>query len=454
MAILRLLLATLPVFAFAQILDQTTYYPLNIGDWREYSAQVSYWDGIHYMKREGVVDTVTINGNLYYKQLLTEPFPAYGVGLYVREDSLSNVLYFNITEGKDDTLCKFDEYYVDYWGKEWIVNALPEYSDLMLYGNARPNYQSLSVPATGIMHNFAIQQNYRFESILDWRNDYVPGHGKVKYSTTDVSHRLERMKIEGVEYVGSYQSPKLDTLVFTPQDMTFSKINSKRGFKYSLTVDFAEHPYFYTNYSIEALAFRMHPKLDTYLLDWIMDFESRSQIIGHTESIKLDTTAYYDVVDRRYLPFLAYLSGTLTIRGGYTEKWLPDIDSTAIPDSFGVMSPEDFEVWVLLSDYTVSTEQEINVPESYHLNPVYPNPFNSTASIEFGIPVQGDTQIEIYNLLGQIIWTQPYTDLQSGNHKTTWDGTNMYGEDMDSGVYIVRASSSGWSESIRVALLK
>lgn len=61
-----LFLIILPLLLSGQSLDYSTYYPLNIGDWREYSASVTYWDGIHYMKREGVIDTATIKDNLYY----------------------------------------------------------------------------------------------------------------------------------------------------------------------------------------------------------------------------------------------------------------------------------------------------------------------------------------------------------------------------------------------------
>ncbi|MCF7809263.1 MAG: T9SS type A sorting domain-containing protein [Candidatus Marinimicrobia bacterium] len=453
---LGVLFITLPVLIIGQVFDQSTYYPLNIGDWREYSTWESFYGTIHAMTREGVVDTATIDGNLYYKQFMSAPFYSRETGLYVREDSSNNVLYYNLSEAHEDTLCKFGDYWINNHHGWWVVNSIPEIEIDTLFGYVLPKFYSQFVPASSMTHQNGIYHHYRFSNYIEWRNLYFPGLGKVGYESDGFLKTLERMKIDEVEYPGYYQSSAIDTFKFTSEDMTFSEVTATGGFKYSFFIDFSSHPYYFSDHSIESLAFKVVPSRDYYSTSWHINFpyQDRAEILGHTESINRESTPYFDVLDGRFLPDLDQLSGQMKIEGRYYANWLPDIDSTATPDSARVMTPEEFEIWVLLSSYTVGTDKERHIPVSYSLSPAFPNPFNSTTTFSLEVPNYSDVQVEVYNLLGQQIWTRTLHQLPPGYHKAFWDGTNDFGKDVDSGVYLIRASSSEWSQSIRVALLK
>ncbi len=79
----------------------------------------------------------------------------------------------------------------------------------------------------------------------------------------------------------------------------------------------------------------------------------------------------------------------------------------------------------------------------------FPNPFNASTSIRYGLPEQSDVRIEIYNLLGQRVATI-YDGLQdAGEHSITWDASGF-----PSGVYFARLEVGDYSESLKLVLLK
>ncbi|MCF7809270.1 MAG: T9SS type A sorting domain-containing protein [Candidatus Marinimicrobia bacterium] len=120
----------------------------------------------------------------------------------------------------------------------------------------------------------------------------------------------------------------------------------------------------------------------------------------------------------------------------------------------GLLIMDSLRIRLVFHNTTVGTVDQIKLPNSYGVDSAFPNPFNNQTTISIATPEICDIHLEVYNLLGQHIWSREFEQLFPGNHKISWDGTNMHGEYVDSGVYVILASSSGWSESIRVALLK
>lgn len=93
----------------------------------------------------------------------------------------------------------------------------------------------------------------------------------------------------------------------------------------------------------------------------------------------------------------------------------------------------------------VPTETTTPIPNVFHLLAPYPNPFNSTVTIPFEVysPLAGDVNLLIYNVLGQMV-----VDLRgevrgallgqgSGPYEVLWNGRDMTGTDVSSGVYII-----------------
>jgi len=107
----------------------------------------------------------------------------------------------------------------------------------------------------------------------------------------------------------------------------------------------------------------------------------------------------------------------------------------------------------LIADWfgNVSTAENRIIPEDYHLEKVWPNPFNPVANIQFGLPQNAEMSITVYDLTGrkvaEVIETP--TVFSAGSHQVQWDAG-----DQSSGIYILIWRSGEFQASKKVLLLK
>jgi hypothetical protein len=94
-----------------------------------------------------------------------------------------------------------------------------------------------------------------------------------------------------------------------------------------------------------------------------------------------------------------------------------------------------------------------NPPEQIRLNP-YPNPFNSSISIEFFLPSDGHTNLSIYNITGQKIRELVSGKLSAGAHTIRWDGKDGNGMKVSSGIYLARLDMDGNVDSVKLTVIK
>ena len=76
------------------------------------------------------------------------------------------------------------------------------------------------------------------------------------------------------------------------------------------------------------------------------------------------------------------------------------------------------------------------IPERFNLANNYPNPFNPSTVIEFSLPVTGEVELVIYNMLGEIVSRPISGQLQAGTHTVRFDAGNL-----SSGIYLYRLTS-------------
>ncbi len=94
------------------------------------------------------------------------------------------------------------------------------------------------------------------------------------------------------------------------------------------------------------------------------------------------------------------------------------------------------------------------MPADYALEQNVPNPFNPSTTIDYRLPEAGDVQIVIYNLLGQEVRTLVQETMDAGFHSVVWDGTDAFGKQVASGIYIYRMSVGDITKVQRMMLLK
>ncbi|MDE3056375.1 MAG: T9SS type A sorting domain-containing protein [Bacteroidota bacterium] len=93
------------------------------------------------------------------------------------------------------------------------------------------------------------------------------------------------------------------------------------------------------------------------------------------------------------------------------------------------------------------------IPDSYELANNYPNPFNPSTTIGFGVPQSGVVSVTIYNILGQKVRTLLNGFATAGEHSIVWDGRNDAGIVVESGVYFYRLETAGGMSLVRKMLL-
>lgn len=79
-----------------------------------------------------------------------------------------------------------------------------------------------------------------------------------------------------------------------------------------------------------------------------------------------------------------------------------------------------------------------SIPERFELEQNHPNPFNMETQIAYQLPVAGRVTLEVYNLLGQKQKTLVFEQKKAGFHTTKWDGKDLNGNAVTSGLYIYK----------------
>ena len=84
----------------------------------------------------------------------------------------------------------------------------------------------------------------------------------------------------------------------------------------------------------------------------------------------------------------------------------------------------------------------------------YPNPFNSTTHIRFGIDKPGKVKLEIFNILGQRVVTLLNENRKPGVFEIVWDAKDTQGRKVPSGIYFYRLKVDNKTAINKMMLLK
>src|SRR3990172_3655962 len=119
---------------------------------------------------------------------------------------------------------------------------------------------------------------------------------------------------------------------------------------------------------------------------------------------------------------------------------------------------DDWTYWVDSMQVIITgVDDEVTVPSAFKLEQNFPNQFNPTTTIGFGIPEKGNVRLSIINVLGEEIKVLLNEEKEAGYHSIDFNGS-----DLTSGVYFYRiqvfepSSSSGqvFIDTKKMVLLK
>ncbi len=84
----------------------------------------------------------------------------------------------------------------------------------------------------------------------------------------------------------------------------------------------------------------------------------------------------------------------------------------------------------------------------------YPNPFNPGTTIKFNLPSKQNILIKIFNSLGEEIKNISLPELNQGENKFYWDGTNSFGKEVNSGIYFYSIMTEQKRSSGKMVLIR
>jgi hypothetical protein len=107
-------------------------------------------------------------------------------------------------------------------------------------------------------------------------------------------------------------------------------------------------------------------------------------------------------------------------------------------------------------DFKALAQMASRVPETYRLLQNYPNPFNPTTTIRYSLAGKKLTQTElsIFNVLGQKVRTLVDEPQTAGSYSVQWDGRDDQGQKVSSGVYFYRLSSGDFVGTGKMLLIE
>lgn len=94
------------------------------------------------------------------------------------------------------------------------------------------------------------------------------------------------------------------------------------------------------------------------------------------------------------------------------------------------------------------------IPNQFELSQNYPNPFNPTTTIKYQLAQNSKVTLEIYDMLGQRIKTLVNDVQDAGYYSVSWDGSNNFGQQVSSGIYIYRLQAGSFVKTLKMNLLK
>ena len=125
---------------------------------------------------------------------------------------------------------------------------------------------------------------------------------------------------------------------------------------------------------------------------------------------------------------------TTTISGSSFMRIGDDGEWTAVEGNLG------YRVYIDGNPLAIS---ESNSPYKMTLGEAYPNPFNPSTTIQFELDRFGPVSLSIYNLNGRLVNKLINDTMHPGNYNSIWNGTNLRGNQVSSGIYLAVFESNG-----------
>ncbi|MBC8375889.1 MAG: T9SS type A sorting domain-containing protein [FCB group bacterium] len=103
---------------------------------------------------------------------------------------------------------------------------------------------------------------------------------------------------------------------------------------------------------------------------------------------------------------------------------------------------------------SINPDDEIEMHISFGLDQNFPNPFNPSTSIAYSIPYSAQVEMNIYDMQGRLMKVHSVYHPSAGFYSVSWDGTDMSGRAVASGLYVCQIISGEFTRSQKMLLLR
>jgi len=174
----------------------------------------------------------------------------------------------------------------------------------------------------------------------------------------------------------------------------------------------------------------------------------------------------------RLMTVLIAVSTFLPLKNNYSQSYSIDRSviaaggSNTISERFGISSTTGQTIGGIISGnnnqmyigfwaiQSLSPYGVIVTPRKFTLSQNYPNPFNSSTLFLLDLPMTSDVNFTLFDILGHSVKRLHSGELRAGSHTFSWDGKNVSGNFVSSGIYYATITTPNFRKTIKLILLK
>jgi flagellar hook assembly protein FlgD len=93
------------------------------------------------------------------------------------------------------------------------------------------------------------------------------------------------------------------------------------------------------------------------------------------------------------------------------------------------------------------------VPASFYLAQNFPNPFNASTLLRFGVARSGEVVREVYDVVGRRVRLLADEQRAPGHYSVVGDGRDQGGARVPAGVYFCRMHAGGFADVMKMTLV-
>ncbi len=94
------------------------------------------------------------------------------------------------------------------------------------------------------------------------------------------------------------------------------------------------------------------------------------------------------------------------------------------------------------------------IPAATSLSDNFPNPFNPSTRVRFGLKEKGHVSLRIYDVSGRLVRILIDDIRDAGSYEAVWDGANDEGRATASGIYFCRMEAVDYERTLKMVLLR